>query len=95
MPSAPEIQPLLSGLTVQRTDRGGLLIEAPPETAATLAALFSGIGQLLQPVRFRPVWVMILSRTARRCAPTSHRRQSGERQEMTIEGNCRMTEKTL
>ena len=48
MPSAPEIQSLLSGLTVQRTDRGGLLIEAPPETAATLAALFSGIGQLLQ-----------------------------------------------
>jgi SNF2 family DNA or RNA helicase len=48
MPSAPEIQSLLSGLTVQRTDRGGLLIEAPPETASTLAALFSGMGQLLQ-----------------------------------------------
>ena len=50
MPSAPEIQSLLSGLTVRRTDPGGLLIEAPPETAATLAALFSGIGQLLQDV---------------------------------------------
>lgn len=48
MPSAPDIQSLLSGLTVQRTDRGGLRIEAPPETASTLAALFSGIGQLLQ-----------------------------------------------
>jgi SNF2 domain-containing protein/helicase-like protein len=47
-PLATEVQRLFSGLTVQRTDRGGLVIEAPPETASTLAALFSGMGQLLQ-----------------------------------------------
>jgi hypothetical protein len=48
MPSATEIQRLVSGLTVQQTAHGGLVIEAPPETASTLAALFSGIAQLLQ-----------------------------------------------
>jgi hypothetical protein len=47
-PSAAAVQRLFSGLTVQRTDRGGLVIEAPPETASTLAALFSGMAQLLQ-----------------------------------------------
>ena len=31
-----------------RTAAGGLVIEAPPETASTLAALFSGMAQLLQ-----------------------------------------------
>jgi len=46
--SPTDIQRLVSGLTVQRTDRGGLVIEAPPETASTLAALFSGMAQLLQ-----------------------------------------------
>jgi superfamily II DNA or RNA helicase len=45
---APDVQNLFSGLTVQRTAQGGLLIEAPPETASTLAALFSGMAQLLQ-----------------------------------------------
>jgi len=39
---------LVSGLTVQRTNGGGLVIEAPPETASTLAALFSGLAQLIQ-----------------------------------------------
>jgi hypothetical protein len=48
MPSAVEIQRLVSRLTVQRTASGGLVIEAPPETASTLAALFSGMAQLLQ-----------------------------------------------
>ncbi|MBI3047738.1 MAG: DEAD/DEAH box helicase [Acidobacteria bacterium] len=48
MPSAADIQRLVSGLTVQRTAGGGLVIEAPPETASTLAALFSGMAQLLQ-----------------------------------------------
>jgi SNF2-related domain/Helicase conserved C-terminal domain len=47
-PSAADIQRLVSGLTVQRTAKGGLMIEAPPETASTLAALFSGMAQLLQ-----------------------------------------------
>ena len=45
---APDVQQLFAGLTVQRTARGGLVIEAPPETASTLAALFSGMAQLLQ-----------------------------------------------
>ena len=48
VPSAADVQRLFSGLTVQRTGRGGLVIEAPPETASTLAALFSGMAQLLQ-----------------------------------------------
>jgi superfamily II DNA or RNA helicase len=48
IPSAAEIQRLVSGLAVQRTANGGLLIAAPPETASTLAALFSGMAQLLQ-----------------------------------------------
>jgi SNF2-related domain/Helicase conserved C-terminal domain len=48
IPSAAEIQRLVSGLTVQRTGSGGLVIEAPPEAASTLAALFSGMAQLLE-----------------------------------------------
>jgi hypothetical protein len=47
-PSAAGVQRLFSGLTVQRTGGGGLVIEAPPETASTLAALFAGMAQLLQ-----------------------------------------------
>ncbi len=45
--SAADIQRLVAGLTVQRTANGGLVIEAPPDTASTLAALFSGMAQLL------------------------------------------------
>jgi superfamily II DNA or RNA helicase len=48
VPSAADIGRLVSGLSVQRTASGGLVIEAPPETASTLAALFSGMAQLLQ-----------------------------------------------
>jgi hypothetical protein len=48
VPSAADIGRLVSGLSVQRTANGGLVIEAPPETASTLAALFSGMAQLLQ-----------------------------------------------
>lgn len=55
MPSAAEIRRLLSGLSVQRTAGGGLVIEAPPETASTLAALFSGMAQLLQACAAPPV----------------------------------------
>jgi hypothetical protein len=40
-PSAADVQRLCSGLTVQRTDRGGLVIEAPPETASTLEVCVS------------------------------------------------------
>jgi hypothetical protein len=53
--SAAEIQRLVSGLTVQRTASGGLVIEAPPEAASTLAALFSGMAQLLQAAATPPV----------------------------------------
>ena len=48
IPSDGEIQRLVSGLRVHHTASGGLIIEAPPETASTLAALFSGIAQLLR-----------------------------------------------
>jgi len=48
LPSPAEIQRLVSRLTVQRTASGGLVIEAPPKAASTLAALFSGMAQLLQ-----------------------------------------------
>jgi superfamily II DNA or RNA helicase len=48
IPSASQVERLMSGLKVQRTAGGGLVIEAPPETAATLAALFSGMAQLLR-----------------------------------------------
>jgi hypothetical protein len=47
-PSAADVERLFAGLTVQRTDRGSLVIEAPPESASTLAALFAGMAQLLQ-----------------------------------------------
>ena len=40
---------------MQRTASGGLVIEAPPETASTLAALFSGMAQLLQAAAAPPV----------------------------------------
>ena len=55
MASAAEIQRLVSGLTVQRTASGGLVIEAPPNTASTLAALFAGMAQLLQAAATSPM----------------------------------------
>ena len=55
MPSAAEIQSLLSGLSFQRTAGGGLVIEAPPGTASALAALFSGMSKLLQAAATVPV----------------------------------------
>ena len=55
MPSTAEMQRLMSGLTVERTASGGLVIEAPPETASTLAALFSGMAQLLQAAATPPM----------------------------------------
>jgi hypothetical protein len=55
IPSAAEIQRLVSGLTVQRTANGGLVIAAPPETASILSALFAGMAQLLQAAAAPPV----------------------------------------
>jgi superfamily II DNA or RNA helicase len=47
-PSSQELRNLFSSVQVRRTDRGGLVIEAPPEAASTLAAVFQGFAQLLQ-----------------------------------------------
>jgi len=55
LPSPAEIQRLVSRLTVQRNASGGLVIEAPFETASTLAALFSGMAQLLQAAATPPM----------------------------------------
>lgn len=55
IPSTADIERLVSGLRVQHTASGGLLIEAPPETASTLAALFSGMAQLLRAAAAPPV----------------------------------------
>jgi superfamily II DNA or RNA helicase len=46
--SPEEVRKLFSSLQVRRSDRGGLVIEAPPETASSLAALFQGMAQMLQ-----------------------------------------------
>jgi hypothetical protein len=42
------VQGWLSLLKVHRRDDGGLAIEAPPEAADGLAALFEGMGRLLR-----------------------------------------------
>ncbi len=55
VPSNGEIQRLISGLRVQHTAGGGLVIEAPPEIASTLAALFAGMAQLLRSAAASPV----------------------------------------
>jgi superfamily II DNA or RNA helicase len=47
LPSPAGLQRLVAGVSVRRTARGGLVIEAPPETASALAALFGGMAQLL------------------------------------------------
>jgi len=46
--SAADVQRLVSTVTVQRPRDGSLVIIAPAETASTLAALFSGVAQLLR-----------------------------------------------
>ena len=53
-PSAADVRRLVSGLKVQRTATGGLVIEAPPEAASTLAALFSGMARLLEAAAAAP-----------------------------------------
>jgi superfamily II DNA or RNA helicase len=48
LPSATNVKALFSALQIRRTDRGGISIEAPPEAAATLAALFEGMASMLR-----------------------------------------------
>ena len=48
LPSAADVKSLFSALEIRRTERGGISIEAPPEAAATLAALFEGMASLLR-----------------------------------------------
>jgi superfamily II DNA or RNA helicase len=48
LPPASELRGWLSQLRVQRRADGGLAIEAPPEAADGLAALFEGMGKLLR-----------------------------------------------
>ena len=48
LPSATDVKVLFSALQIRRTERGGISIEAPPEAAATLAALFEGMASLLR-----------------------------------------------
>ncbi|MGE3819418.1 MAG: hypothetical protein AB7I30_08285, partial [Isosphaeraceae bacterium] len=47
-PSLPEIRHLFTQLRVRRSESGGVTIEAPPEAASTLGALFEGMAALLQ-----------------------------------------------
>jgi len=42
-----EVQQLFGAIQVQRTEGGGLKIEAPPEAAGALAAMFQGMADLL------------------------------------------------
>jgi superfamily II DNA or RNA helicase len=46
--AADAVARLFASLQVRRTERGGLVIEAPPEAAAALAGLFQGVAQMLQ-----------------------------------------------
>ncbi len=48
LPSAADVKSLFSALEIRRTERGGISIEAPPEAAATLAALFEGMASMLR-----------------------------------------------
>ena len=50
-PPAPsrDVAALFSALRVERTPLGGIRIEAPPEAATQLVALFEGMAKLLAP----------------------------------------------
>jgi hypothetical protein len=41
------VSSLFEALRVERTEAGGIRIEAPPEAAASLVALFEGMAKLL------------------------------------------------
>ncbi len=42
-----QVQQLFAAIQVERTPEGGLKIEAPPEAAGALAAMFQGMADLL------------------------------------------------
>jgi hypothetical protein len=46
-PASGDIAALFGSVQVRRTASGGLTLEAPPEAAASLAALFEGMAKLL------------------------------------------------
>jgi SNF2 family DNA or RNA helicase len=50
-----DIRQLLGAIHVQRTEQGGLKIEAPPEAADTLAAMFQGMADLLAAAAAPPI----------------------------------------
>ncbi len=50
MPSSGEVREFFSQLRVRREVSGNVVIEAPPEAASTLGALFEGMAALLQSV---------------------------------------------
>jgi hypothetical protein len=50
LPAAGEVREFFSQLQVRRAPSGNVLIEAPPEAASTLGALFEGMAALLQSV---------------------------------------------
>jgi hypothetical protein len=47
-PPPADVRGLLSQLEMRRRDDGGLVIEAPPDAADSLAALFEGMASLLR-----------------------------------------------
>jgi hypothetical protein len=48
VPTGTELKALFSRLRVRPAEGGGISIEAPPEAASTLAALFEGMAKMLQ-----------------------------------------------
>jgi len=48
LPRPEEVQRLFSRLTIRKGEKGGVVIEAPEETAGTLAALFQGMAEMLR-----------------------------------------------
>jgi superfamily II DNA or RNA helicase len=50
LPAAGEVREFFSQLQVRRAPSGNVVIEAPPEAASTLGALFEGMAALLQSV---------------------------------------------
>ena len=46
-PGAEQVRSMFEQLSVQRRDDGGIRLEAPPEAARTLSALFAGMSALL------------------------------------------------
>ncbi len=72
IPSAADIQRMVSGLTVKRAANGGLVIQALPETASTLGALFSGIAALLQAADAPREKIPLVRKKSRPTTPSNH-----------------------